>query len=136
MKINLLLFLAFLATALSSYAQGHDHEHEAIVLNEGEKWKVDDNMMIHLKKMAVDVEAAGDQESKDFETLHKQLAEGITALTSNCTMTGQAHDELHKWLVPFIGTANGYDTEMTAKQKQEWLQEVQNAMTVFNLYFQ
>ncbi len=36
-------------TEITTEAEHHHDEHEAIVLNNDEKWKVDDNMMAHIR---------------------------------------------------------------------------------------
>ena len=83
-------------------AEHHHDEHEAIVLNNGEKWKVDDNMMEHIRNMEKDVTAFAGNSDKNYAQLVTNLKTNLDLLTSNCTMKGQAHDELHKWLVPYI----------------------------------
>jgi len=132
---TLVLTSLFLAIANFSFAQEHDHSKEAIELNNGKKWKVDSNMMTHIKQMESDVKTTTSAKNKDFSTLNTQLLKGIAALTSNCTMTGQAHDELHKWLVPFIGTVNEFNDKLNVKEQQLWFAEVQDAMKEFNTYF-
>ena len=88
------------------------HEHvtdEPLQLNEGQKWKVDDNMMVHIAQMEQDI-ASLDQ-PKDFEQLSENLNKNLGLLTSNCTMEGQAHDELHKWLLPYIDLVEAFATD-------------------------
>ena len=128
-----LLITMFLSIATLGSAQEHQHDKETIVLNDGQKWKVDDNMMVHIEQMANDVKATA--ENKEYDKLNKKLRAGINALTSDCTMKGKAHDELHKWLLPFIRTANEHKADMTEKQKNDWFTEVQESMTEFNKYF-
>ena len=80
----------------------HDDESEAIELNNGEKWQVDANMLTHIRNMENDVVSFAKVEQKDYKSLSEKLQSNIDLLTSNCTMKGKAHDELHKWLLPYI----------------------------------
>ena len=80
----------------------HDEESEVIELNNGEKWKVDANMITHIRNMENDVNSFAKVEQKDYKSLSEKLQSNIDLLTSNCTMKGKAHDELHKWLLPYI----------------------------------
>lgn len=89
-------------TETTTEDEHHHDENEAIVLNKGEKWKVDDNMMEHIRNMEKDVIAFAGNSDKNYTKLATQLKTNLDLLTSNCTMKGQAHDELHKWLVPYI----------------------------------
>ena len=115
---------------------GHSaHVKEQISLNDGERWKVHDNMMIHISQMSDDIRAASTDEAPDMDALHKKLKGGLKALTSDCTMEGQAHDELHKWLVPFMNTVNGYDPQLGSEQKKLWLIKLQESVNEFSTYF-
>lgn len=67
-----------------------------------EKWEVNKEMMVHIKNMESDIQATSNQSSPNYVELGSKLNTHIGLLTSNCTMTGKAHDELHKWLLPFI----------------------------------
>ena len=111
----------------------HQHsESETIQLNNGEKWKVDDNMMIHIRNMEKDVVHFDQEKSTNYSLLANKLKTNIDILTSNCTMKGQAHDELHKWLVPYIELVDSFSKEKSANQ----FTEIQNSFLTFNQYFQ
>ena len=48
--------------------EAHNHnEHEAIVFNNGQKWKVTDNMMAHIKNMNNDVDNFYGSTLKDYQ---------------------------------------------------------------------
>ena len=110
----------------------HQHsESETIQLNNGEKWKVDDNMMIHIRNMEKDVVHFDQEKSTNYSLLANKLKTNIDILISNCTMKGQAHDELHKWLVPYIELVDSFSKEKSANQ----FTEIQNSFLTFNEYF-
>ena len=112
-----------------------EHQHsdsEAIQLNEGKKWKVDDNMMLHIRNMEKDVMNFNSENNKNYPLLANKLKSNIDLLTSNCTMKGEAHDELHKWLVPYIGLVDKFSKE---KKVNQFL-EIQHSFKTFNQYFQ
>lgn len=111
----------------------HQHsESETIQLNNGEKWKVDDNMMLHIRNMEKDVVHFDQEKSTNYSLLANKLKTNIDILISNCTMKGQAHDELHKWLVPYIELVDSFSKEKSANQ----FTEIQNSFKTFNQYFQ
>ncbi|MCB0401771.1 MAG: hypothetical protein KDD41_06790 [Flavobacteriales bacterium] len=111
----------------------HHHEHEAIALNNGEKWKVDDNMMLFIRNME---KATMGFEGTDYAALAVEIDENIRSLTSNCTMEGQAHDELHKWLVPFIGLSEAFDVAEEEAEQERIYMEIKAAFEEFNTYFE
>lgn len=114
----------------------HDDESEAIELNNGEKWKVDANMLTHIRTMENDVISFAKVEQKDYKVLSEKLQASINLLTSNCTMTGQAHDELHKWLLPYMDLVEELSEAEDKIEAEKQFQEIQTSITTFNHYFQ
>lgn len=124
------------AVQKDSADQHENHSHdadEAIQLNNGKKWKVDDAMLVHIRNVEkivtdttgpVNYVAAGDS-----------IAQHLELLTSSCTMTGQAHDELHKWLLPFLDLSEEL-SEQDGREADSTLNEMKTAFSVFNTYFE
>ncbi|WP_322549170.1 hypothetical protein [Flavobacterium psychraquaticum] len=109
------------------------YEHvtdEPLQLNDGQKWKVDDNMMAHITAMEKDI--ASLDKPEDFDKLSENLNKNLGLLTSNCTMKGQAHDELHKWLLPYIDLVEAFSIDKSADN----FTAIQNSFSTFNTYFQ
>ena len=106
-----------------------------IELVNNKKWEVNKEMMIHIKNMASDIEAASSQSSPNYEKLGSKLDQNIGLLTSNCTMTGKAHDELHKWLLPFIDLVKELNTADSKEKQQQSFEVIQESMNEFNTYF-
>lgn len=101
-----------------------------IVLNDGAKWTVDPEMMEHIPRME---EKVSSFEGNDYKELSVSLMEDINLLTSNCTMKGQAHDELHKWLLPYIDLVD--ELEKT-KDKESQHDRIVSSFETFNEYFE
>lgn len=117
--------------------KGHDHgEMEAIELNNGEKWKVEPKMMVHIRKMEKDVASFKGSELVDYQQLSKELNTSLDLLTSGCTMTGKAHDELHKWLLPYIDLVAELDKAEKRERGALTLKEIKASFVEFNNYFQ
>ena len=118
-----------------SAIQVEEHQHsksEAIELNNGVKWKVDAAMMVNIRAMETDIANFEKTNDKEYQTLASKLKKNIDLLTSNCTMKGQAHNELHKWLLPFIDLVDAF-----AKDKSnEQFKQIQHSLITFNNYFQ
>ena len=109
----------------------HEHEtDEPLQLNDGEKWKVDANMMAHIAQMEKDIASLDNQEN--FEKLSEKLNKNLGLLSSNCTMKGQAHDELHKWLLPYIDLVEAFATDKSEAN----FTAIKNSFSTFNTYFQ
>ncbi len=114
----------------------HNAEIQTIELNNGEKWKVDANMITHIRNMKNDVISFAKVEQKDYKSLSEKLQSNIDLLTSNCTMKGKAHDELHKWLLPNIDLVKELSEAKDETEASKQFQNIQTSFTAFNQYFQ
>ena len=114
----------------------HNAEIQTIELNNGEKWKVDANMITHIGNMENDVFSFTKVKQKDYKNLAKKLQSNIDLLTSNCTMKGKAHDELHKWLLPYIDLVKELSEAKDETEASKQFQNIQTSFTAFNQYFQ
>jgi hypothetical protein len=146
-NINLMLFLLVLMGCQpksdhqaveknDSESTPHHEESSEIKLNNGEKWKVDDHMMVHLRNMETAVAALKNPSLSECKELSKQLQSHLDLLTSNCTMKGQAHDELHKWLLPFLDLVDTFSKVTSEPDANSSFNEIEKSFLVFNQYFQ
>jgi len=106
-----------------------------IELVNNEKWDVNKEMMVHIKNMESDIEATSGQSNPNYKELGSKLDENIGLLTSNCTMEGKAHDELHKWLLPFIDLVKDLNAADSKEVQKQSFEAVQESMNEFNTYF-
>ncbi len=113
----------------------HDSEIQNIELDKGEKWKVTEKMLVIIRAMESDITALPKVYSKDYKLLSKKLQKNIDLLTSNCTMTGKAHDELHKWLLPFIALTIDLSEAKDIKNQENCFQKLEESFVLFNTYF-
>lgn len=111
----------------------HNHsDDEAIQLDGDKKWKVDDNMMAHIRNMEKDIASFDNSKPENYQVLADNLKENLNLLTSNCTMKGLAHDELHKWLLPYLDLVDEFSKDKSVEQ----FTEIQKSFTTFNQYFE
>lgn len=114
----------------------HENETQAIELNHGEKWYIDTNMMTHIRAMEGDALAFSMNPQKDYKSLAEKLQKNIDLLTSNCTMTGKPHDELHKWLLPYIDLVTELSDAKDETESAKHFDNILTSFTTFNNYFQ
>ncbi len=111
-------------------------ETKAIELNNGEKWKVNEEMMPYIRSMENDINVFSIAEQKDYKSFSEKLRMNIDLLISSCTMKGKAHDELHKWLLPYIQLVNELSETKDKTEAAKQFQNIQTSFTVFKQYFQ
>ncbi len=115
----------------------NEHNKEIkIVLIDGKKWKVDKPMMLLIQNIRTDVMDFNGNTLDDYKVLADKINTNLEVLTSSCTMTGQAHDELHKWLVPFLGMAETFSDSKTLDQAQSSYKTLKNSFTLVDQNFE
>lgn len=80
----------------------HDETSEAVELNSGKKWIVNDEMKPFVAKGEGLVTTYLQSSHTNYNELAQQLKEQNNQLIKSCTMKGKSHDELHKWLHPHL----------------------------------
>lgn len=113
----------------------HEDSSEVIVLNNGEKWKVDENMLVFIMGMRKDIEGFTGTKQEEYKLLADKLQINVDKLTSNCTMTGQAHDELHKWLLPYIDMVKALLDSENIEESEEHFEAIKNSFVEYDKYF-
>jgi hypothetical protein len=122
--------------AITQKEHQHNTETQIIELNNGVKWKVDDNMLVHIRNMENDVQEYTTTEQKNYRLLADKLQKNIDLLTSDCTMKGKAHDELHKWLLPYIDLVKELSETEDQAEAAKQFENIQTSFITFNQYFQ
>ena len=123
----------------SKESEHHHSESDSIELNNGAKWKVVSEMMAHIRNMESDINRFDETkhaELKDFTQLGASLQKNVDLLTSNCTMEGKAHDELHKWLLPYIDMVDKLNKSKNNDEALRIFEEIKASYKTFNLYFE
>lgn len=111
-----------------------------IELDNGKKWIVNPEMMVHVRNIENDMKAfSKDQNTAteaDYKALAKRIGGNIDNITSSCTMTGKSHDELHKWLLPFIDHTKKLTKASGIEESLAHYKNLQASLEEFNMYFE
>ena len=110
-----------------------EETNDQLVLNEGKKWKVNEEMMPFILESEQLVLKYNDD---DYLALAEQLFELNNNLIKSCTMDGPAHDELHKWLHPHIDLLKKLKAAEDQSQSTKLIQEIKDSFVVFHAYFE
>lgn len=117
----------------------HHSESDSISLNDGAKWIVVPDMMRHIRDMESEIlrfSEKRDPDLKDYNELALSLQKSSDLLTSNCTMQGKAHDELHKWLLPYLDLLDTFNKSQNKEEALKSYEELRASYKTFNLYFE
>tara|TARA_R100000951_G_scaffold31025_1_gene26641 strand:+ start:836 stop:1345 length:510 start_codon:yes stop_codon:yes gene_type:complete len=104
-----------------------------ISLYNGEKWKVNEEMLPHIKKSEAVFTAF---EGKDYKQLSEDMMSHTNNLIQSCTMDGASHDELHKWLHPHIELITSLSEKSDQEVEEEVLPAIEKSFNTFHKYFE
>ena len=101
----------------------------------GEKWVVNKSMMGFIKNIEKNVKQFDGKTLEDYKSLSVKINKDLRLVTSSCTMTGQGHDELHKWLLPFLDISKEFTNSKTLKDAQENYQVIKHSFNLVDKNF-
>ena len=104
------IFMALVAFSCHEDHQGHDGEasHEdhvssgQLTLNNGAKWQADDHTRQAMTAIRDIIKQNAAQDAAGYRQMGEQLQAKTDELIAGCTMTGDAHTQLHLFLSQFL----------------------------------
>ena len=118
----------------------HDEHHSSqaspVSLNQGKKWVANAETKEGINKMAALLDAfPNPPQPDDFLTLKVNLETEFNQVIQQCTMTGEAHEQLHNYLMPMaemISQLNPKDVNHSGSVKEKLKQHLDE----FGNYFE
>lgn len=113
-----------------------DNNEEGLRLNDGKKWEVNDEMKPHIEKgreLLSEFIASADT---NFIKLAEDLDGQNRALIMSCTMKGEAHDELHKWLYPHMELIEDLSAAENFDEAEVLVKDLDRSFRAYGDYFQ
>lgn len=121
----------------NKHAEHHqDGNANAIELNNGEKWIVNEEMKPFVSKGEELINAYIQNNQTDYKALAQDLNKQNEQLVKSCTMNGKSHDELHKWLHPHLETVKTLENETEATKANKMVLDLQDSYEQYHKYFQ
>lgn len=117
-------FLIILLMSLSQCA----HKPQPVTLNQGQRWQANPETTQGIQTMlkAIDEATAGGS-SMDYTALHTALETAFQDIFKQCTMTGEAHNQLHHYLLPmkdlFATVKSSADQKAAVEKLRAYLQD-------------
>lgn len=114
----------------------NESEEEAmgtLVLNNGDKWQANPETIkgvVQMQKLANDYLV--NTNANDIKELGDNLEKEFSGILEKCTMTGEAHTQLHNYLLPLRDKIEG----LKNSHKIEKVKDIQSYLAEFKIYFQ
>ena len=122
----------------NNHKESHNQESvntQSIELNNGEKWTINKEMKPPIQEGENFLKEYISSQDTTFTELSEQLSEYNSTLIKSCSMTGKAHDELHKWLVPHISLVDSLGKVHNQNQAENLIKEISESFNTFNKHF-
>ncbi len=113
-----------------------DAPPELIALNEGQKWKVKDDMSPYILKGEQLVDDYVRQSKTDYKALAQDVDAQNEQLIQNCSMEGASHDALHQWVQPHLELVEKLQEEKDPAAAQATVLELQQSYKRYHQSFQ
>jgi hypothetical protein len=107
----------------------------SLVLNQGEKWKVNTEMLPHILRMEDRLQAFEQSKEKDFKDFGKKSQQDLDLLIASCTMKGESHEQLHKWLIPHLQLVKDLAVVENSVDGSKLCKEMEHSFNTLNQYF-
>ena len=119
--------------------QTEEHQHtnsEELQLNDGELWKANKETTKGIHAMLQIMSNFTEKDNPEaYAQLKKSLETEFSTIITKCTMTGEAHNQLHIFLVPMKDLFDGLTAE-PIKINKESFEKLHTHLTEYKNYFE
>ena len=113
-------------------ADSHVGHGMQVQLDNGKKWKANPETVEGIARMeAIITKSKSDNTAPG--TLYEPLSTEFKTIFDKCTMTGEAHNQLHNYLVPIKDNLDKLKVEATAS---EGVSNIEGHLKMFGNYFE
>ncbi len=134
MKMKIAKLITSLAVVLL-FGCNSNHQESNINLNDGEKWVVNAEMKPHIDKGNELLDNFIQNNGTDFLELANKLKAQNSALVQSCTMKGESHDELHKWLYPHMKLIDNLSKASSLVEANEIIFQLEDSFDAYQQHF-
>ena len=113
----------------------HGSEPSAVSLNDGKQWKANPATTTGIENMqALTSDFKSGQEQAEYAKLHGKLEQEFDAIIQKCTMKGEAHNQLHNYLMPLKSQFSDLKSD-DAEERKMALENIREHLHKYGEYF-
>lgn len=113
----------------------HKHADKALRLNDGKKWQANPETTEGIAAMSKLMIAFASNETGNYKSLKTDLEKEFQTIFKKCTMKGEAHNQLHNYLLPMKKLFGGLDSDSPTAQKTTF-EQLNKHLAVYAQYFE
>jgi len=136
MKYSLLIIAAFIGLVFNSCTQEPPLNIDGLGLNEGEKWVANPETTDGIHKMGEIISSNNSSTIEDYQLLAEELGETKNGIFKACTMKGEAHENLHAYLIPLIGLINDLSEDTSIEEAGKTVDSIKEHVDAYDYYFE
>ncbi|MDB4289565.1 hypothetical protein N9887_00630 [Flavobacteriaceae bacterium] len=139
LKLTLILAIAFVSSCRKDAKQKTDElnlsEQNGIALNDGNRWIANPETTEVIKNMMKIMNTFNEKEDiNSYATLTESLKSEFSMVFEKCTMKGEAHNQLHNFLIPINDLFEPLASS-DLKKCQESYDKLNSHLKVYQTYF-
>ncbi|MDA9970270.1 hypothetical protein N9E56_00360 [Flavobacteriaceae bacterium] len=139
LKLTLILAIAFVSSCRKDAKQKTDElnlsEQNGIALNDGNRWIANPETTEGIKNMMKIMNTFNEKEDiNSYATLTESLKSEFSMVFEKCTMKGEAHNQLHNFLIPINDLFEPLASS-DLKKCQESYDKLNSHLKVYQTYF-
>ena len=101
-----------------------------VQLNDGERWIANQATVEGIENLSVMV-SRFDPSDQSYDSLQSNLRDEFGLIFKNCTMKGEAHEQLHNYLLPLMELFG----KLTLEDREKAVAEIKEHLARFDTYF-
>jgi hypothetical protein len=101
-----------------------------VQLNEGARWIANQATVDGIENLSIMTDSF-DPSAESYDTLQASLRDEFGLIFKNCTMKGEAHEQLHNYLLPLMELFG----ELTEEGSEKTLEKIKEHLARFDSYF-
>lgn len=112
-------------------------DEKTLHLNNGEKWASNSETTAGIERMIVVINKEIKEDSvASYNNMGQKLNEEMKTIFSECTMKGEAHEQLHLFLIPLVKQFRGLEEAIVVKEAKSSQKEILNYLNGYADYFE
>ncbi len=116
--------------------EAHEDIQEELHLHGENKWEVSEHMVAHIKSVDSLVNNYVVTSDKTPNELALEIDEQLKLVTQTCDMQGEAHAQLHLWLLPFWNFVDQLKESSDPENQVLILTEMKKSLEVYHTFFE
>jgi hypothetical protein len=147
MKSKLLYFVLSCSLLLGACSSEEKNEKEAaapvsvykdvqLKLDDGNKWKVSEQMVPSLKASFTLIDETANSDNPNYAETANELLQLKNEFVGACDMTGEGHNILHEWLIPYMDLLMELEKVEDQKKAKQLFADVVVARNMYPKYFE